>query len=307
MSNALFRTRALIGIAAIVSVSMLGVYVWVREHRLPALEMHVFSLRSGYAAFIQTPDDRRILIDGGPNGEIVRKISSILPFYSRRIDAIVATETDGDAISGLIDVLERYQVGRMYIPAVTLGSIGISTSTDPAYHVLCESAARRGVEVVELESGDHIESGDDRAVGIKAVFPVDGAQFEYSKASAPRVILEVTYDGHSILLLGDVSIKAQKFIAESAGRMDIAVFSQNASPANVSRELMMAMRPEYLVYSKAVTASRPRDKDSDKTQKKPLPDPVAGILMGNRFNLKEVGTVHIVIDGTSMRVSVSHE
>lgn len=292
---------ALIGIAATAAVAAFGGYVWMREHRPPVLEIFIFALKSGQATLIRTPDDRRMLIDGGSNSEIIRKISSVLPFYSRRIDAIVATEADGKKASGLIDVIERYQVDRMYIPAMTPESIGISTSTDPAYQAFLEAASRKGIEPVRIESGDLMALDAENSLRIEAVFPTDSASFEYSKASVPQILLSISYEKHSVLILNDASMKIQRHIASSTGEADVVFFSHTASSVNVSRELISAARPEYLVYSKAVTKSS--SKKSGTSSGKTVPDPLAGILTENRFNLKEVDAVHITIDAESISVS----
>jgi beta-lactamase superfamily II metal-dependent hydrolase len=99
---------AIIAATASAIVAGVGAYVWHQEHRLPLLDIYLFALKSGQSAFIRTPDDRRILVNGGSNSEIIRRISKRLPFYSRRIDALIVTDTSAKNVSGLIDVLERY-------------------------------------------------------------------------------------------------------------------------------------------------------------------------------------------------------
>ena len=104
-------SKPLIVVAAVGAVALgLGGYVWKEENRPAILEVYVFSLSSGRSIFIRTPEDKRILIDGGGNSDIVDELTQILPFYSRRIDAVVATNSEGNNVSGLIDVLNRYIV-----------------------------------------------------------------------------------------------------------------------------------------------------------------------------------------------------
>ncbi|MEN9912610.1 MAG: hypothetical protein RLY66_18 [Candidatus Parcubacteria bacterium] len=287
-----------ISLAAATSLAMFGGNVWMNEHRPPMLEIFIFALKSGQATLVRTPDDERILIDGGPNAEIVRKISSVLPFYSRRIDAIVATNTDGKNVSGLIDIIERYHVGRVYIPAVTLNNLGISTSTDPAYESFIDSVKEKGVESIELSSGNIVSSDSEKKFQIEAVFPVTNDLFEYSKASGPQVILKVSYGNHSLLLLGDATVKVQKYIASSIGEADIVAVSHSAATENMARDLISQAKPKYLVYSKTATKSKAVKSQS----KKPAEDPLAGILIGNRFNLKDLGMVKITMNGESLEI-----
>ncbi|MBP6858382.1 MAG: hypothetical protein KBC33_00955 [Candidatus Pacebacteria bacterium] len=288
-------------IVATVSASALGGYVWMQQHRQPVLEVFVFQLKSGIATLVRTPDDERILVNGGPNAEIVRKVSSVLPFYSRHLDAVVAVNTSDTDVSGLVNIIERYKVGRVYIPAITLENLGISSSSEPAYNAFHEASEHGGVELVELESGDLVESNDASVVKIEALFPEKSSAFEYSKASAPQIVLKVSYGNQSVLLLGDVTVKIQKYIASSTGEVDAIIVSHSASATNMSREFMVAARPEYLIYSRADSKSASR-KSGVSVNKKAPPDPLAGILVGNRFNLREAGMVKITMDGKSIQV-----
>jgi hypothetical protein len=46
------------------------------------------------AVFLQTSGGKRILINGGGNSEIIRKITKVIPFYSRHIDTIISTNEE---------------------------------------------------------------------------------------------------------------------------------------------------------------------------------------------------------------------
>lgn len=295
------KKSAFVGVATAASLAAIGGYVWMSESRPPILEIFIFPLKGGQATLIRTPDDHRVLINGGPNTEIVRYVSSVLPFYSRRIDAVVATDTSDKNVSGLIDIIERYSVDRVYVPAVTLQTFSIGTSTDRAYGSFLESVAKNNVESVELGFGDAIPAGDTRGVRIEVLFPErDPSVFEYSKASAPQMILKVSHGKRTVLLLNDATMKIQKHITASIGRVDALVVSHSASPAHISHELVSAASPKFLVYSRALTdGSRSNAQKGGKT----AVDPLARILVGDRFNLRETGTVRIVISDSSLEIN----
>lgn len=64
----------------------------------------------GDSIFIQTPQKRQILIDGGPSDGLVHKLGQVMPFFDRTIDVVVLTHPDADHITGLLEVLKRYEV-----------------------------------------------------------------------------------------------------------------------------------------------------------------------------------------------------
>jgi beta-lactamase superfamily II metal-dependent hydrolase len=301
----------LIGAAATALAFGIAGYAWREEHRLPLLEIYVFNLKSGSSVFVRTPDDKRILINGGANSEVIRELTNILPFYSRRIDTIIATDADGKDVSGLIDILERYTVDKIIVPAVTLKSLGLASTTDQIYATFLDTVKRLKIPLEEVSVGDTLDldgniSGQrvgGSKVPAEVLFPATSA-FQYSRASAPEIILKISYGQTSVMLLGNATTKIQKFLAspKSSTSKDVEVNAlvvpHSLSTDSLSAELMNKMKPDYFIYSQAVTKST--SKSSKKLAKV---DPLYFILDDKRFNLKEGGTVKITSDGVRIFVS----
>lgn len=268
----------------------IGAYAWTNIHRPKVLELYVFDVPGAPAVFIRTPEDKRVLIDGGSNSDIIRRLTDILPFYSRRIDMLIATHPDGKHVTGLIDVLDRYQVDQVVLPA------GIS-STDPIYLTFRKTIDDHKVPLREVVAGESMSF--DEKVSAEVLFPALPDQFEYSKASAPQLMLKIVHGKNEIVLAGDATTKIQKHIAmKNQGGVDALVVSTGLSSSNISTELITSFRPEYLVYSQSMTLVKPKY-SSDKKQKA---DPVAGILKDHRFNIREKGTVKIVSDEMNLKI-----
>ena len=304
-----FLFAAVAGMAA----SGIGAYAWHEQSRPPILEVYLFSLKGGQAAFIRTPEDKRILVDGGANGDVIREITSILPFYSRIIDSIIATKDDANHVGGLIDVVSRYSIGSAYIPAVTLNSLGIASSTDPAYQAFLAVLGERKIQPQLLRAGDSVSL--DSKTDMQVLFPVSPGDFGYSKASGPEILMKIHFGSTSVSFLGDASVKIQKFIAstsvDSFSRNDSssnALFiPQSISPGNIAPQLIEMIKPEFLIYSQAPpkgTSKSPGSaaKTSGKKPVKKAADPLVEMLPENKLNLKEKGRLKIISDGKTLRV-----
>lgn len=299
------------------------------QQRPAVLEIYVFALKSGRSMFILTPDDQRILIDGGGNSQVIAQLTDIIPFYSRRIDAVVVTNTDGKNVSGLVDVMGRYDVGRVYVPRFTLENLGIASSTDHIYETFVDAVKFVGVRVDEVEAGDQIPlsgylSGEDNGsdqyrATMHVLFPSQPGIFSYSKASAPELLFSIEYGATSVTFIGDASAKVQKYVASSSDVINeqssvnsssrALVVSHSASEGSMSQEIMDVLRPDFLVYDKLVRENLTKKSQTKSTTKntKPKPNPLATILNEDRFNLKETGTVKIVSDGEEMIIGPSGE
>lgn len=64
----------------------------------------------GSAALVHTSSGKTLLIDAGPDASILRALGTALPFWQRRIDAIILTGTKSSLIGGLPAVQSRYRI-----------------------------------------------------------------------------------------------------------------------------------------------------------------------------------------------------
>lgn len=61
-------------------------------------------------AILITQGNTQILIDGGPNNQVLDCLSHNMPFYDKTIELVVNTHPEKDHLTGLLAVLDRYQV-----------------------------------------------------------------------------------------------------------------------------------------------------------------------------------------------------
>jgi len=80
----------------------------------------------GDSIFIQTPDKKQILIDGGPTDAVLAKLGQAMGFFDRTIDLVILTHPDSDHLNGLIEVLQKYQVAQILASPIKAASAGFS-------------------------------------------------------------------------------------------------------------------------------------------------------------------------------------
>lgn len=277
--------------------------IWKEKSRPPILEIYIFNKESGRSMFIRTPDDKRIIVDGGSNKDIVRQISKIIPFFNRKIDTIIATNDESKNVSGLIDVLERYRISEAYIPKYTLENLSIASSTDLVYKTFLLALNKNGVRSKEVSEGERIILGQD--LFINFLFPAEITNFKYSKSSAPEVLFVLYFGDNNFMFLGNASNKTQKHIASSSsalGKVDVLIVSHSALPSRITKQLVDNFHPNNLVYSQRITKDDDNfDESSDNvstgtSSKKKVVNYLNYLNQENKFNTKE-GTVKITSDG----------
>lgn len=93
----------------------------VRSPDKDSVQIYYFSVGQGDAELIQK-GDYQILIDGGPNDSILSELGKVMPLTDRNIEAVILTHPHADHLTGLNQVLERYQVGQIYLSGATTTS-----------------------------------------------------------------------------------------------------------------------------------------------------------------------------------------
>ncbi len=281
--------------ASFILILIISIYIW-NISRLPTkLELFVFDTKGQPSIFIRTPEDIRILIDGGANSDIIRYITNILPFYSRRIDAVIITGDEGERVSGLVDVINRYRVGQVVIPVITAKEYGFSSSTDQIYETLLGAIDSSHVIVRKVQIGDQIQFGK---LSGKIIFPESIDKFKYSKSSPPELALKLYYGNTSFLLLGDIGVKAQKLLAgslrsdEKVAHSALIVF-HNISATTLFSGLINTIMPEFVIYAQSTSP----DLNKSKT------DPLYSVLGDHRFNIKQKNTIEVLSDGESIEIN----
>ena len=113
--------NALPRIFLITIVSVITVWFFVFSETLSSdLEVNFFDVGQGDAILIKTPENQTMLIDGGPNSEILQKLGEYLPMLSKRVDIILLTHPHADHVAGLIDVLKRYEIGTVILSGASI-------------------------------------------------------------------------------------------------------------------------------------------------------------------------------------------
>ena len=80
------RRSVKISLYAILTLLFLSLCIWyavIRESRNGLLTVSFLDIGQGDSIFIDAPSGRQVLIDGGANGIVLRRLSEVMPWYDR--------------------------------------------------------------------------------------------------------------------------------------------------------------------------------------------------------------------------------
>lgn len=144
------RLRLII-IGVFIGIVALASSVVITFFRPPLLRITFYAVGQGDGIFIETPERVQILIDGGRDATMLRKITKDMPFYDRDIDLMIATHPDADHISGLIDILERYNVQAILLPRIKSDTVVYKRFLDAVIKEKALVKEARGIHTIALD------------------------------------------------------------------------------------------------------------------------------------------------------------
>ncbi len=234
-----------LGIMALcISCAIFGVYIYHWEHRQPLLEAYFFDLNKGRSIFIRTPSNKNILIGGGQTSEVIREITKITPFYKRKIDYLIVPSAMPAQIGGLVEILDRYEIGEIVMPKI------MATST--ALDILNQKIEKNKIHTEKVARGDSIKIENNLKIDI--LFPYEG--FKFNKTSLPELGIAISYKNASVYLLGNLSKTIQRDILkniEIKTSENIIEFYNSAIGSKVSPELLQKINPRFTFTTKEKT------------------------------------------------------
>lgn len=198
----------------------------------------MLDIGQGDAFFIEFPTGEQMLIDGGPDDSVLAKLGSLLVPWDRALDAIILTHPDADHVTGLVGVLDRYDVDTVYETGIRA-----HTPYDEAFVDQLESKVSGRTQLV---ADDVIEIGD---VTLTVIWPDSLVDTYPETRNNFSINLLIEYRETTMLLTGDAEAVVEESVGPRVGDIDVLKVGHHGSLTSTSWEFLQATRPEIALIS----------------------------------------------------------
>lgn len=224
----------------VTALIVIDAVVWstiISDQRQKKLELFFFDVGQGDSEMIRMPGNVKLLIDGGPdNQKALARIDDIAAWGDRYIDMVMVSHMELDHFGGLLDVIDRYDVG------VFLYN-GRLAETESAKQLMI-LLKKKGVPIVKLNENDCISYKDNK------IIIESGQAIGTKKNNANETALVARFIGGGIqaLFTGDIGKATEaKLVANGIGPIDILKVPHHGSKFSSTKEFLEAIHPKAAI------------------------------------------------------------
>jgi len=194
----------------------------------------------GDSIFIESPTGQQMLIDGGRNSSVLRKLSDVMGFFDKEIDYVLATHPDADHVGGLVDVFDRYQVGQVLRTE--------NESETPVWQAVENRIEAEGSQITYVRRGQRFDLGGGAVIEI--LFP--DMDVETLESNTSSIIVRLSYGETSFLFTGDSPKSIEEYLVLIEGehlKTDVLKVGHHGSRTSTSELFLDEVAPAYAVIS----------------------------------------------------------
>ncbi len=286
-------TRRLPAKWVVIPLVIIAVLVWVAVAVAPEsskLSVSILDVGQGDSILITSPSGQHILIDGGPSPErVCLELGRALPYWDRTIDLVVLTHPHTDHVTGLVEVLRRYEVKQVLYPDMDYEAI--------VYDEWLDLLGEKNIPCIWAQVGQVIDLGGGATLEVLNP-PVEFLEGTESDIDNNGVITRLKMGEVSFLLTADHFEDAERYLTDRGMELRSTVLKvgHHGSSTSTCPEFLAAVNPEVAVIS--VGADNPFGHPSEEVMAR-LTERLGE---GRVYLTAESGTITFTTDGKHLWV-----
>lgn len=234
------------------SLLLVVILVWtpiVSQGFNDGLRVSFLDVGQGDAIFLDFSDGRQILIDGGPDNKILQKLGKSMAFNDRYIDVIILTHPHKDHVFGLIEVLKRYEVGKVVFPKVDFESV--------FYKEFLDVIKSKNISIDYAKEGDVLRIGDYAQIEFlsgpstnKSAFVSEAESFgeKGQNLNDSSLVSRLVFGKTTILFMADAGTDVEeKIINKYNIKSNVLKVGHHGSKYSSSEELLEEVAPTFAI------------------------------------------------------------
>lgn len=239
MPHKLYKILLILGIVASVAAVLLFWLYWRAPHNL---EVDFLDVGQGDAILIKAPAGQNILIDGGPDKTVIKRLGENLPWWDKKIDLMILTHPHDDHVTGLIDVLKRYQVKKILYTGVAHNA--------PNYLTWLKLVRDKKSPLAIIDKEQTIDLG--AGAKLEILYPDESfLNKTVDDLNQSSIVIKLTHGQNKFLLTGDAGELVEKNLVGRGADLtaDVLKIGHHGSDTSSSEAFLDKIQPRLAIIS----------------------------------------------------------
>ncbi len=200
------------------------------------LRLIFFDVGQGDASLIILPDGRKILIDGGPDNQVLFSLGRYLNFFDRNFDLLILSHEHDDHLFGLVQVIKRYRIGKIIHAA--------SYCKTSLCQEFFETAKKQNIEVEEIKSQQKIIFAPDCVLDL---YPPENLLAK--NINNRSIAFRLDCFGAKIFMAGDGELAREEELLSESNDLKSTIFkaSHHGSNTSNSENFIKKINPSLII------------------------------------------------------------
>ena len=275
----------------VLSLVAAAIMVWLFAVTTQDNNLHVSFLDVGQGdAILIQRGNQQVLIDGGPSPQAIGLgLGEKIPFWDRTIELVVLTHPSADHVTGLVEVLNRYNVKQVLYPDLAYAS-GI-------YDEWLRLVQEKGTKCTLAQAGQQIDLGG--GVALEVLNPPRPLLTDTeSDIDNNGIVLRLSMNEISFLLTADTMWETELELIHNRANLNSTVLKvgHHGSDTSTTPQFLAVVNPRIAVISVGADNEygHPTDEVMTKLREK--------MGVENIYRTDEDGTIEFITDGERMWV-----
>ncbi len=202
--------------------------------------VHIIDVGQGDSIFIQTPENKRILMDAGDEDAEHTVYSYLKRRGVKKIDVLIATHPDTDHIGSMDYIIDKFKISHFYMPEAKTDS--------EAFYNLLDSCKDKNLKIEYLTKGDVLKIDSSTTMEILSPSTIT------DKNNLNSIVSLLNYKGYEFLFTGDAEKENESEILSSCNLPDIEFLKagHHGSSSSSTKEFVERVKPEAVLLQSLV-------------------------------------------------------
>lgn len=204
------------------------------------LTIKFYDIGQGDGIFIQTHENKRIVVDGGPDmNRMADLLQRDMGYFNSTLDLVVVSHPDSDHINGLMEVLRRFEVKVLLINYL---------DENPLLVDLLQVAQERGIEVKIAKPDQDIIV--DSTTAIDVIAPSEEISDDAQNDNDRSIVFRLVAGKHSFLFTGDAEVGEESAILKEGHNIKTTYLKggHHGSTTSSSENFLKAVDAQFVIF-----------------------------------------------------------